>query len=176
MAKYNVTFSCGHTEVVDLVGKNTERERKISYFERSGICSTCYRAQQDAKRAAEIASYNSVNLPALVGTPRQVEWANKIRFEKYQMFAGRGFEFVSSETSAAWWIDHRYTIEDAMRDNSRAQANTKILAMSKSDIFKRAHVLAKNLKVQYPDTDYRANFAECLKALYTAIKSIKASA
>ena len=33
MAKYDVTYSCGHSGIVDLVGKGSERERKIKFFE-----------------------------------------------------------------------------------------------------------------------------------------------
>lgn len=27
--KYNITYSCGHTGTVDLIGKGADRERKI---------------------------------------------------------------------------------------------------------------------------------------------------
>ena len=30
--KYDVTFSCGHTEEIQIYGKAEERERKIKYF------------------------------------------------------------------------------------------------------------------------------------------------
>jgi hypothetical protein len=176
MAKYTVKFSCGHAEAVELFGKTSERERKISYFERSGICSECYRAQQEAKRAAELSSYNNANLPALTGTPKQIDWANKIRMEKYQMFASRGFEYISRETSAAWWIDHRNNVEDEIASRARASKVSRIASMSKAEIFRKAHELAKALKAQYPDTDYKANFAESLRALYAAIKLAKVSA
>ena len=180
MAKYTVNFSCGHTQAMDLVGKTSERERKISYFERSGICSECYMAQQESKKAAELSVYNSANLPALTGTPKQIEWANKIRCEKYQMFANRGFEHVANESTAVWWIDHRSDVETEIYNRSqvtrKADLAKKVLALTKSDIFNRAHALAKQLKTQYPDTDYRANFAESLRALYAAVKIAKMSA
>lgn len=40
--KYNVTFSCGHKGIVDLFGKHEDREKKISYFEKFGLCKSCY--------------------------------------------------------------------------------------------------------------------------------------
>ena len=46
MAKYEVNFSCGHTERIELFGKVSERERKIEYFEERGICSECYKEQK----------------------------------------------------------------------------------------------------------------------------------
>ena len=42
MAKYEVTFSCGHTEEIQLYGKETERRRKIEYFKEKGLCRKCY--------------------------------------------------------------------------------------------------------------------------------------
>lgn len=41
--KYVVKHSCGHTEVIDLGGKNAERERRIKWLEDRGLCSECYR-------------------------------------------------------------------------------------------------------------------------------------
>ncbi len=52
MAQYNVTFGCGHSGIVSLVGKNTERERKLEYFERCGMCSDCYRKKKEKEREA----------------------------------------------------------------------------------------------------------------------------
>lgn len=58
--KYEISFSCGHTETRQLVGKHTDRERKIQWFGEEGLCSACYRA----KRAAEIAErYDEVTMP-----------------------------------------------------------------------------------------------------------------
>lgn len=47
MAKYKVKFSCGHEEVIELSGKNSDRERKINYFEKYGICSKCWEEQKN---------------------------------------------------------------------------------------------------------------------------------
>lgn len=44
MAKYEITFSCGHTEIKQLYGPTKERERKIEYFKKEGLCSECYKA------------------------------------------------------------------------------------------------------------------------------------
>ena len=178
MAKYSVNFSCGHVETKQLFGKCSERERTISYWEQSGICSDCYKAQQDAKRAAVAAACNT--LPSLTGSAKQIDWATKIRADKYAMFKGIRFDYIKSETSAAWWIDNRNDAESVIvaRANAAQKQSkvAKVLAMTKSDIFKQAHVLAKQLKTQYPDTSYQANFSESLKALYAAIKSIKLAA
>ena len=57
--KYDVKFSCGHTETVELFGKNADRQRKIAWFEESGLCSKCYAE----KKAAEMAEgFNAVEM------------------------------------------------------------------------------------------------------------------
>ena len=33
MARYDVKFSCGHEETIEVFGKASEREYKIKYFE-----------------------------------------------------------------------------------------------------------------------------------------------
>ena len=47
MAKYNVKFSCGHEETIDLFGPVKERESKIAYFEKRGLCRECYEKEQN---------------------------------------------------------------------------------------------------------------------------------
>lgn len=45
MAKYEVTFSCGHKGEVQLLGPGKDRERKLAWYAESGLCPDCYRAQ-----------------------------------------------------------------------------------------------------------------------------------
>lgn len=49
--KYDVTFSCGHTEEVQIYGKTEERERKIKYYGKSGLCSECYKKKMNEEIA-----------------------------------------------------------------------------------------------------------------------------
>lgn len=46
MAKYDVTYSCGHTGTVQLYGKNEDRARKIESYERYSLCPECYKKQK----------------------------------------------------------------------------------------------------------------------------------
>lgn len=39
--KYEVEMSCGHTETIQLFGKCADRERKIEWLERYGLCEEC---------------------------------------------------------------------------------------------------------------------------------------
>ncbi len=49
MGKYNVKFSCGHEEQVILYGKYKDRDKKITYFEKEGLCSECYKKKVKEK-------------------------------------------------------------------------------------------------------------------------------
>lgn len=49
--KYEVTFSCGHTETIELFGKTADRERKIAYYEKYGVCSECYKEQKNVENS-----------------------------------------------------------------------------------------------------------------------------
>ena len=51
MAKYEVHFSCGHTDVVQLFGPEKDRRRKIEWYENFGKCPECYAKSVDAKNA-----------------------------------------------------------------------------------------------------------------------------
>ena len=57
--KYEVKFSCGHVETVELFGKTSERERRIKWYEESAVCSDCYREQ---KRMEMLATCEEVEM------------------------------------------------------------------------------------------------------------------
>ena len=85
--KYYVTFSCGHEGEVNLYGKAAERDRRIAWYEKEGICPDCYRKMKEDERKQadeELAAYADkieaeLSLPELEGTEKQVAWARKIR-------------------------------------------------------------------------------------------------
>ncbi len=138
MAKYNIDWSCGHHTVDQLYGKHTERERHIEWAERQGKCPDCFRAEKQAER--EAANQQAAqNLPALVGSEKQIKWAEAIRRaaldapgnhivadadaklatvpadKRAKFAAGLAAMRVAraqleSEISAKWWIEHRADI------------------------------------------------------------------
>lgn len=63
--KYSITYACGHEGTVDIWGKGSERERKINFFERCGLCPECYKAQMQKKAAEQPLVYNFSVLPAI---------------------------------------------------------------------------------------------------------------
>lgn len=62
--KYDITYSCGHDGVVSLLGGGKERERKLTWYQKYGLCPKCYKADQEEKRKA-MGLIASVRLPAL---------------------------------------------------------------------------------------------------------------
>lgn len=51
MAKYDVTYSCGHEGTVELFGKEKDRQRKIEWYESTGLCPECYKKEMREKEA-----------------------------------------------------------------------------------------------------------------------------
>ncbi|MFZ5746559.1 MAG: hypothetical protein ACOY45_02750 [Pseudomonadota bacterium] len=84
MAKYDVQHICGHTVSHQLFGKEIERTRKIEWLKTTD-CPDCHRAARDAERnaatAAAKAAAQDSGLPALIGTDKQIAWAERLRAE-----------------------------------------------------------------------------------------------
>lgn len=77
MANYSVRHTCGHSTDYTLYGKGTERERKLAYFA-GQPCRDCIR-DEELRRAQTKAEKQA--LPALIGTEKQIAWAERIRYE-----------------------------------------------------------------------------------------------
>lgn len=176
MAKYEVTFSCGHTGTVELFGKTADRERKLRWYETSAVCPECYKAQQKA----ESEEFNA-GLPALTGSEKQISWAKDIRAKAIKdSFVKKYFSLISGETSAKWWIENRFDFESIctkrFEKDAKAKKAARAKALTKSQIFKGAHAMARKIKADHPEVNYRAQFSICLKAAYEYLKSIIAAA
>ena len=123
MAHYDVNFSCGHTEVKELFGKESGRRSQIANWERSGLCSECYAKKIAAEKAAalEAAKAATSELTALTGSEKQIDWATKIRArimgDKELLLTAAKPEMketvanivksIENNTLASWWIDNR---------------------------------------------------------------------
>ena len=68
-----VKRNCGHQTVEQLYGPGAERTRKAAWLA-TQPCREC----RDKATAATVAAA-SADLPALTGSDKQIEWANKIR-------------------------------------------------------------------------------------------------
>jgi hypothetical protein len=143
MARYTVTHSCGHEQEHQLIGKHSERERKLEWLA-TRPCIECYRKGEEEARAEENAAAAEANVAAglspLTGTPKQIAWAETIRRNTVERLrAGEakirelldanlpaevaeqirdGAVLISAEitehTEARWWIDSRNANGDAV--------------------------------------------------------------
>ena len=166
MAKYEITFICGHTETKELYGKTSERENKIAWLEKQ-VCSECYK--KELHEQEEIRA-NDLHLPNLTGSQKQIEWANKIRdgffkdWENLRKKYGESddersvqfFEWVKSQKESRFWIDNRgktiYQIAKEWNDN-----HNKIEAQESSKELEKA---AKEEATVYPENEATKDIAE----------------
>ena len=121
MAKYDVTYACGHTETVELFGKTSERERKIEWMERDCLCPSCYKEKQQAEA-------ETFDLPELTGTPKQISWAetlrNKVFRELNEEAPAEFVDWLKGQTESRFWIDNRFWSLQAKWD--KKQKETKL--------------------------------------------------
>lgn len=134
MAKYEVTFKCGCTRIVELLGKYNDREKRMRWLA-TQECDECARERlnQSAKEKSQ-----KRGLPNLIGSEKQIVWATTIREsfasendqindlckfaeEKAGLNASQLRDFKAameklrevvvgdlSNTSASYWIERRY--------------------------------------------------------------------
>lgn len=76
--KYDITYACGHTQTVQLYGCRQEREQKIRSLSYQ-LCPECLYEEhkKEAKKAKREA--DALGLPDLVGTEKQITWAETLR-------------------------------------------------------------------------------------------------
>lgn len=109
MAKYTITFSCGHTETIQLYGSIANREDYIKWASEHGECHACKDACKADKRAKEheyaVTNAKKYDLPVLEGSEKQISWAIDIRqrmIEEIEMYCkGHSFEEMKEKWQAA---------------------------------------------------------------------------
>jgi hypothetical protein len=111
--KYYDKHSCGHEGMVELFGPTSQREwRRKKYFEDE--CPECQQKRRDAENAASAMRAAEMGLPALIGTAKQVAWAEtrRVKFcDASDGFAGDdtlratiGY-ILERERYASFWIE-----------------------------------------------------------------------
>ena len=83
MAKYSITYKCGHTCETQLFGTYKSRERYIEWAKDNKFCPDCaeanvreHRSKENEASAQEAQERGYIELQ---GSPKQVAWANSIR-------------------------------------------------------------------------------------------------
>ncbi len=155
MAKYTVTFKCGHEEEVQLVGKHSDRERKISWFENNCECSKC---KQDAQAEKMAAKFDVVEM-------HYGEY--KRNFANNKTVAG---SYDSKPKTIKVYVEKSETEEVQSVSAKKETFKQQVQGLSKSEIFKNIHAWVNQIKIANPSIDYRAQFSICLKAFYEEVK------
>lgn len=126
MAKVDITHKCGHVVEHNLMGPYKDRDRRAQWLA-DGDCPTCdTKRREEANRAANAAAAQAAQeagLPELLGSEKQIAWAESIRLkalgeaqeaiEKNANTPERRAQVaplmaqLKGENSAAWWIDNR---------------------------------------------------------------------
>lgn len=82
MSWYPVNYACGHSDRMQIYGPTKDRQRQADAESRK-LCPDCYRTQRDAANAAQSAvdkaKADAAGLPALLGSDKQIAWAETIR-------------------------------------------------------------------------------------------------
>jgi hypothetical protein len=154
MAKYEINHACGHTVTHNIGGKTSDRDGKAEWLSRRD-CPDCWAAQKKAEKEAEEAKAKQLaeGLPPLIGTEKQIAWAEKIRAAVY--VSGLKFlsglsndkkrepekhlrQYIDAATDAHWWIDNRSRLE--LLENSPSQILLEIaIAFPSTDEYTKAN-------------------------------------
>lgn len=134
MAKYNITYACGHTGDVQIGGKTRDRDRRAEY-EATKLCYACYTAKLATERSAKNdlarTEATEAGLPELTGSDKQIAWSMSIRknvldqLEAQRSRINRCGEFAYiadmaidslrakylANVSAKWWIETGRSID-----------------------------------------------------------------
>lgn len=92
--KVEVEHVCGHSAHHECA------KRWMPEYLAKKACPACQNAK-DARFAA------TLGLPELVGTPKQVAWANTIRLKHARSTDPGTLSRLRLADSASWWIDHK---------------------------------------------------------------------
>jgi hypothetical protein len=178
--QYHIQHSCGHEVTHQIFGKNADRVDKIEWL-KGQPCLDC-------KREAENEAANNLaaeqGLPPLVGSPKQVAWANTLRQRAWDLIETNQWEeeqyadglrnWVFSHTQARWWIDLNslaaypfgggLTLADIVRSYEDRQRTAALEEKEKEDAAYRRQVLdtlqSTNVKVWTGRTGIRRIYSE----------------
>jgi hypothetical protein len=184
MAHYDITYTCGHTDRINIIGPHRARASRIAFLE-SGPCFECYKTEHQAAREQA----EALDLPAFTdGSPAQQQWAETLRVQilakieaeleaierradpnrqrtSADLDAERqvlhAITVIAAETSAKWWIDHRYdSVTQIIREVARAElakptaaeTQAKQAAARKAEADKALALAAATVRPEQPKT------------------------
>ena len=150
MAKYEVKFSCGHTQIIELFGKDKDRQRKIEYFEEHGLCKNCYKAMMQ-----EIEAHTPLGLTAQL---------NPLETYPFRAYFTGDTESVEDkvETLGFFWTD----IGDSDILSTSEFMGWSCECKSSEELGK----FFKEVKKVFPEIEIKFDFTEIDMALYKRLQ------
>lgn len=149
MSEDAITHSCGHTVRHTHTGDERARAKRVAWLQKQP-CQKCFQAKQaEASRAQA----EALGLPDLTGSEEDCAWAATIRskaithnqeyVDRVERGAARAsdldeaaktaaaaaksaYDTLCAQSSAQWWIDHRFESADYVREET-AKAVQKAL-------------------------------------------------
>lgn len=127
MEIYIHKFRCGHQEEITLYGDVQRQKNHLALSQGYGLCPECKRKAFVNKyaRMTQVAAQRSAEngYPTLIGTIKQVLWANTIREKAVMFFKAKAKFFdnadkakqimhelkdlIDNKTDASFWIENR---------------------------------------------------------------------
>lgn len=163
MMQYEVTYSCGHTGTIQLYGSASKRERKLRWYQTSAVCPDCYKSAKTVKASKDCDEV-------------------RMSYREYKLNHSdchtKSGSYDSISKTIIVYVPHKAggVVADLLSKGFTMEQIKQQASISKSQIFRQAHQIAKAVTAQYPDTDYRVNFALALREAYCIIKAVKAAA
>lgn len=165
--KYDVTYACGHVGVVDLIGKEKDRESELRWYESTAVCPECYKIKQEQlrekkrlERAEKIETENKILAHfkpcQLNGSPKQVAWAEDIRKELLIKSYKKGSDIARLliaylchiETEARFYIDAKNynSFQDVLLIHGEAYLEDNTLLPNK-ELLEKAEMMRDEIYV-----------------------------
>lgn len=173
MAQYTISYTCGHSESVNLYGPHFSRESRVAFLER-GECFACYKQHTTQVSSAQA---EELELPALIGTDAQVAWAETLRIKKLNEIEETveryekddkayrqilmAVEKISNETSAKQWIEWRFmmpmqiingALKALLETPTEEQKRQALAEQEKAQAIQRAALTEATIKPESPVT------------------------
>lgn len=156
MAQYEGTFEmCGHEGVVCVTGPHKKREW---YLEKKfgGYCPDCEDKMQQAKRNLDLQKAldesSKLELPNLIGSEKQVEWAQTLRSTLLKRFEAYDYEFICKKYASrinAEIQQIRYLFHDRYSDAENLQ--NLILSVLSEKTSARWFIDNRDIKLEWRD-------------------------
>ena len=141
MAKYDITYSCGHKGEVILVGKTAERKRRIEWYESTGLCPEC-RKTEIVKLADKLEK--ELNLPTIEGvSKKQIDYARSLRFKIANNYK-KEIQQIKKER-----IECANITDEQIKEKAYEEPHSIIGAYYFSYLETNAGIIIDNLKEEY---------------------------